>query len=653
MTLPLPDLDDRTFQGLVDEAKRMVQRRCPDWTDHNVSDPGVTLIETFAFMTDQLVYRLNRVPDRLYIKFLELIGVRLLPPAPAHADETFWLSGPTDTELLIPQATRVATARTETSPAVIFATSQDLKLIPCALSVVATQAADSELRIDQTDSLKRDTGFACFSEVPAPGDAIVIGLSEAVPRCAVQLRFRCTIRGVGVDPDHPPLIWEAWTGTDWVPCETDHDTTGGLNRDGDVVIHIPPSHEIAIIDQQRGGWIRGRVLESEEGQPAYSASPTVHALEAATIGGTIEVINAEIVQDEDLGNAEGVPGQRFQLRRFPVLAGASPAELQASSDEGWQEWTQVDSFASSSPEDRHFILDAVNGEIVLGPAVREPDGSYRRYGAVPDRGSAMRMHAYSVGGGRHGNVQERAISILKSSIPYVARVENRRPAQGGVDGETIDEAKLRGPITLRTRDRAVTAEDFEYIAREAAPEIRRVKAVSAGEEGVEAGSIRLLCVPRPRSDDPRIPFEELIVPEDSAARIAERLDSCRLIGTRISVEPPFYQGVTVVARLVARPRVNAERLQTTATAALYAYFNPITGGPDKDGWPWGRPVQSGEVFAVLQGLPGVEMVEDVRIFGADPISGQRAQQDTRRLELPSPSALVFSFEHQVLVEGAR
>src|SRR4051794_2404263 len=61
MSLPTPNLDDRTFQELVDEAKRYVQRRCPSWTNHNVSDPGVTLIETFAWMTDLLLYRLNRV----------------------------------------------------------------------------------------------------------------------------------------------------------------------------------------------------------------------------------------------------------------------------------------------------------------------------------------------------------------------------------------------------------------------------------------------------------------------------------------------------------------------------------------------------------------------------------------------------------------
>lgn len=653
MALPIPNLDDRRFQDLVNESKRMVQQKVPKWTDHNVHDPGVTLIELFAWMTEQVIFRLNRIPDRNYVKFLELIGVRLLPPAPAHALETFWLSAPQEAVFTVPQGTRVATVRTDSTPAIIFATNADLQVIPCSLGVVATEAAGSDLRMDQTESLKRDAGFAAFAEVPQSGDAMIIGLSEAVPSNAVQLRFRCTIRGVGVDPDNPPLAWEALSAGEWVQCEVDRDTTGGLNRDGEIVLHLPPGHDIAIVDQQRGGWVRARVLEVTEGQPAYSASPTIHSLEASTIGGSVEVINAEIVQNEDLGTTEGIPGQRFSLHRFPVLGGAGPAVLQTSSDEGWQEWAQVETFAESTPEDRHFTMDAVNGEVVLGPAVREPEGTYRRYGAMPARGATVRMQTYWIGGGRAGNVQVGAISILKSSIPYVARVENRHPALGGVDAETIEEAKLRGPITLRTRERAVTAEDFEYIAREAAPEIKRVKAVSAGEEGVEAGSIRLLCVPTPRSDDPHIPFEELIVPEDSLAKIAARLEGCRLIGTRISVEAPFYQAVTVVARLVARPRVSAERLQERAITALYEYFNPLTGGPDKNGWPWGRPVQSGEVFSVLQSLTGVELVEDVRIFGADPISGQRAKEDTRRLELPSTSALVYSFEHQVMVEAAR
>src|SRR5438132_12841556 len=102
MALPVPSLDDRRFQDLVDDAKRMVQQRCPEWSDHNVSDPGVTLIETFAFMVDQLLWRLNRVPDRVYVTFLELLGMRLYPPSAARAELTFWLSGIRSDPLTVP-----------------------------------------------------------------------------------------------------------------------------------------------------------------------------------------------------------------------------------------------------------------------------------------------------------------------------------------------------------------------------------------------------------------------------------------------------------------------------------------------------------------------------------------------------------------------
>ena len=101
MTLPAPNLDDRGFQDLVDEAKRLVQLRNPNWTDHNVADPGVTLIETFAYMTDQLIYRLNRVPDLHYVKFLELLGEHLIPPGAAATRLEFLLSIAQDVESIL------------------------------------------------------------------------------------------------------------------------------------------------------------------------------------------------------------------------------------------------------------------------------------------------------------------------------------------------------------------------------------------------------------------------------------------------------------------------------------------------------------------------------------------------------------------------
>jgi predicted phage baseplate assembly protein len=157
-------------------------------------------------------------------------------------------------------------------------------------------------------------------------------------------------------------------------------------------------------------------------------------------------------------------------------------------------------------------------------------------------------------------------------------------------------------------------------------------------------------VPSVSVPDGRIGFGQLVPPVATLQRITDRLEETRLIGTRIAIEPPVYRGVTVVTRLRARPRANPTRLQADALDALYAYLNPISGGPDGDGWPFGRPVTSGELSAALQRLRGCELVEDLRIFGADPVTGQRGQA-TQRLEL-EPTALVFSYEHQVLVEGA-
>ena len=91
--LPTPNLDDRTFQSLVDDARSFVHRRCPEWSEHNISDPGITLIETVAMMVDQLIYRLNRVPERNYIKFLDCSASNCAPGA-AQGEVTFWLSAP-------------------------------------------------------------------------------------------------------------------------------------------------------------------------------------------------------------------------------------------------------------------------------------------------------------------------------------------------------------------------------------------------------------------------------------------------------------------------------------------------------------------------------------------------------------------------------
>jgi len=130
--IPDIDLDDRSFQQLVSEARERVATACPEWTDHNVSDPGITLIELFAWMTDMLVYRLNRVPDKLHVRLLELLDIRLEPPVAAEVDVRFRLASPTVAPVQIAAvSTEVATERTIDTEAVVFQVEEDMT-IPAA-----------------------------------------------------------------------------------------------------------------------------------------------------------------------------------------------------------------------------------------------------------------------------------------------------------------------------------------------------------------------------------------------------------------------------------------------------------------------------------------------------------------------------------------
>jgi predicted phage baseplate assembly protein len=646
MTLTAPNLDDRRFQQLVDDAKRMIQQRCPEWTDHNVSDPGVTLVEAFATMVDQLTYRLNRVPERHYLKFLDLIGVQLFSPAAARADVTFWLSAAQPETITVHAGTEVATVRTEHDEAIGFSTVEELAIVSCSLANVATGNVGAAV-LDRTVELRDRVGFDCFASPPAPGNALYVGLSEAVPSCAILLRVDCEVEGIGVDPLDPPLRWEAWNGGEWIACEVDRDGTGGLNRPGDIVLHVPPGHVPSVLAQQRAGWLRCVLVEPETDQPFYSEPPKLRRLEASTIGGTTLAEHAEPVRGEELGRSDGTAGQRFDLQRSPVALSPDPEILQVSTDEGWADWSRVDTFAESGPADPHFALDRSNGQLLLGPAVRQPDGTLRSFGAVPPKGAVLRIDRYRTGGGGAGNVAAHSLRILKTSLPFVTDVDNRRAATGGVDGEQVADAMLRGPLSMRTASRAVTAEDYELLAREAVPSLGRVHCVPGNDD--EPNVVRLLVVPQ-LTGDPQAPgdFGGLRPSEEVLQRLADHLEPRRMLGARLVIEPPFYRAVTVVARLTASVDASAERVRPAALEALYRLFHPLLGGPREEGWPLGRAVQTGDVHACLQRVRGVESVEDVRLYLADPVLGTRSETPVDRVDL-SRTELVFSFEHQVLV----
>src|SRR3712207_3420841 len=213
MSLPAPNLDDRRFQDIVDEAKRRITRYCPDWTDHNVSDPGVALIELFAWMTEMTMYRLNQVPDRLYIKFLELVGVELFSAVPARVDLLFTLTAPRDERVRVPAGTQVGTERSGDEEPVVFLTDEELRIEPPEL--VACLTHDGGRFSDHWDELRREASVVRLFPTLQPDEAVYFGLAQSAAANLIRLDVTTGPEGAGVDPRRPPRVWEAWDGREW------------------------------------------------------------------------------------------------------------------------------------------------------------------------------------------------------------------------------------------------------------------------------------------------------------------------------------------------------------------------------------------------------------------------------------------------------
>ncbi|MBK8558464.1 MAG: putative baseplate assembly protein [Dehalococcoidia bacterium] len=194
------------------------------------------------------------------------------------------------------------------------------------------------------------------------------------------------------------------------------------------------------------------------------------------------------------------PRESIAFINAPLLARDDDEYLEVFEPDGaWERWQEVPDFRDSREDDEHYVIDGVSGHLTFGPAVREPDGLEHVYGRTPVRGSALRFVRYRFGGGVIGNVGANTLTVLKSSIPYVATVTNRRPAAGGLNPETLDAARLRAPMMIKTRDRAITAADFEFLAKEASRRVARARCIQVRADGagssVPPGTIELLIVP--------------------------------------------------------------------------------------------------------------------------------------------------------------
>ena len=508
--------------------------------------------------------------------------------------------------------------------------------------------ADGEARPQGADQMP-------FGNPPAVGDALYIGFDEPLARLLVQVDVDASpARGAGVNPEDPPLRWEVSQGdNNWEEAVVLEDLTGGFNYGaGAVELQLPARSAVQPLGGHRMHWLRCRIDDkTRHGGAAttYTQAPEIYSITAAPIGALLATSHAAQEVNEMIGVSDGTPGQTFPLRYSPVLKPHTGETLEVRDPESgdWAAWELRPDFVASTEFDRHYGLSPVGGEIELGPAIRETDGGWTQYGAIPPKGAILRFTRYRHGGGRPGNVAAGALNVLRSSLPGVDTVSNPVAASGGVDAEALEHARQRAAMEIRTRYRAVTAEDFEFLAGEASPRVARAVCVPPQTTG---GPVQLHLVPQLFPADRQLAYNELVPDESLLQEVSEYLDERRLIGTTVQLLPCAYRGLSVVVNLQASPLADTARVEEDVAHALYTYLNPLVGGNATgpgQGWAFGRALNQGELYGVVHAVDGVEFVKILRIYETNLQTGEQNSKPAGSHIVLEPDELIASASHIV------
>jgi predicted phage baseplate assembly protein len=311
-------------------------------------------------------------------------------------------------------------------------------------------------------------------------------------------------------------------------------------------------------------------------------------------------------------------------------------------------WSPAEDLAEATASDRVYAIDRTFGQVQFG------DGEH---GTVPPIGKDNVVATYRAGGGSRGNVAAGQIVTLRSTIPFVDKVLNPAAAGGGSDTELIEDAVVRGPRSIRHRGRAVTAEDFEQLAHEASQSVARVKALPTFNDRGEYETNWVTVIIVPAGADARpAPSPQLRYRVEQYLR--ERAASSVVFPKHVKVSGPAYVEVTVNADIYAESIDLAPQVEAAAVAALEAFLHPLTGGYTQSGWEFGRLPCLSDFYGLLEAVPGMDHIENLRMTlspvtpGGAKAAEARVVSEDRPLDVVVPVyTLVYSGEHKFDVKA--
>jgi predicted phage baseplate assembly protein len=641
MALEVPNLDNRTFDQLVAEAKRRISRYTPEWTDFNPSDPGITLVELFAWLTEITLFQLNQVPELTYVKFLDLLGLSQAPAAPAVAELTFTATGGAG-PVLVPARTQVSATGADGDP-LVFETDQGLALVPYPLGEVVVDDGSVFTPVTEADNAE-GVSFHPLGWIPQPGNALYLGFTPPEPPGPAQfppeIRLHVTLpaaalagtpqrAGAAARPPDPPvrLVWEYLPRAEasWRRLNTYADDSGAFTREGYVTIAGPGTDITAVagvadVEEQRY-WLRVRV--------ASGVYPAGHEPEIDGLTpNTTTARNLATVAEELLGVSDGSPEVTVHTRRTPVAS----LTLEVRGD-GTQQWQRVDDFLAAGPDDLSYTLDQDSGTVTFGDGVR---------GLIPPADAEIVAVEYRYGGGAAGNVPADAISAPLSALPGVDTVTNKRPAAGGTVRQSLDELKAAAPQLLRHQQRAVTASDYAALARQVGgvADAIALPVTHPDHPGVDVAGAVTVVIVADTADPQPAPSGELI------AAVCRDLEAVRLLATELYVSGPAFVPIAVHASLTAAPYAAADAVALAAERAIKDFLGPLHAQPDgRRTARFDTQFQPTGLYGALLAVPDV-----VAVTALDLVVNGRPVDDPRQPVTLPPGGLAVNGAHRVDVQ---
>jgi hypothetical protein len=413
------------------------------------------------------------------------------------------------------------------------------------------------------------------------------------------------------------LRWEYWNGCEWTKLSVS-DGTDRLSRTG-IVEFLGPADIVAArkfgVD---GYWLR--VLFEPGDKPLL---PRLRAL----VPNTTMASQTITVRDEVLGSSDASENQQFQALRAPIL----PGQILEVREPGplWVRWTEVTDFHAAGPLDRSYVLDRIAGRITFGDGVQ---------GRIPPRGVAnVRLTHYRTGGGEAGNRSAGGIVQMKTTVPYVEKVFNLDAAAGGFAAESNAALVTRAPRSLRHSGRAVTADDYEDLARLSSPEVARARCVPLRylqddplSSSEVVGALSLIVVPASTAAKP-LPSLELL------EHVGQYLRDRQAANAALAIVGPLYIRVDVDVEVVLERIEGANDVEQAIRSKLAAFLHPLTGGRDCSGWDFGREPQTSDLLAIVGDVTGVDHVRKLAATQHEDLPGSRV---TGRF-------LVYSGQHRI------